>query len=225
MTSAPSTSQALGHPYRPCLGWVRGDLAPGDPSPVARAVPRDPWWLQSWRCSVAHKELSVRGGLAPLLSPVLVSVPAAHAAHLSRSVKRAFVCQQKWFSPHAGSFPRSSDHAALFALVLTRARSVFSRAPILPPALPGRERCSLAGRLCPCPRGSGGAVHAFCAAQGRSSRQRGCSGQPRRPLRTVTWWEGQGQCSVSFAIWASWAWGDWQDSPIQHPRVGLWGGG
>ena len=88
---------------------------------MAWAVLGDPWWLQSWRCSVAHKDLSVCGGLTPLLSAVLVSVPAAHTAHLSRSVKRAFVCQQKWFSPHAGSFPRSSNHAALFALVLTGA--------------------------------------------------------------------------------------------------------
>lgn len=70
---------------------------------------------------MAHKDLSVCGDLAPLLSPVLVSVPAAHTAHLSRSLKRAFVCQQKWFSPHAGSFPHSSDHTALFALVLATA--------------------------------------------------------------------------------------------------------
>lgn len=94
------------------VSWLQGSPAPW---------PGHPWWLQSWRCSVAHKDLSVCRGLAPLLSPVLVSVLAAHATHLSRSLKRAFVCQQKWFSPHAGSFPYSSDHAALFALVLATA--------------------------------------------------------------------------------------------------------
>lgn len=57
---------------------------------------------QSWRCSVAHKDLSVCGELAPLLSPVLVSVLAAHTAHLSRSVKRAFVCQQSGSLPMQG---------------------------------------------------------------------------------------------------------------------------
>lgn len=148
--------------------------------------------------------------------PVPVPEPAAHTAPLSRPVKRAFVCRQKRFSPHAGSFPRSSDHGALFVLVLTGARSLFSRAPPLPAgaARPGTAR---RGEMLPgpsrCPRSSGGAAR----AQGCHPRERQCSGQPGCPLRTGARWGGQ----CERCHWG--CLGMEGLAGLCHPGVGLWG--
>lgn len=134
--STPRVPQRGGGQRLPCTGTSLQTL-PGGLRWCGRGGRGDAAWRRPF-----HKGLSVCGGLAPRLSPVPVSAPAARAALIPRPVKGAFVRQRRWLAPDTGS------HAALFALVAARARRICSRATIL---LPGLAPLGREGHPCPQP--------------------------------------------------------------------------